>query len=355
MTRGNSMITPNKHYVTPSSLSTPSSPTLSVPLTMPTSNGIPPPTFDLPLHDSNAPDIITANVQKLTEQTPNPRHKFIFQTLVKHLHQLVNETSLTTDEFMVAIDFLTRTGQNKGMMMLSAVLGVAALVGTLNDHVADGATANSFLGPYFMEDAADVDFGESITSEGKGDYMYVEGRVLTTDGQPIPNAIIDTWENDANGLYDIEYADRSHPDCRGRLRSDDNGRFGYRAVVPIAYAAHGDGPVSELLCLLGRHNMRASHLHIVVQAPGFRKLVTALYPEGCDYLRSDCIFGVKKSLVVSLKDIVDDEEARKRGFPRGGSFKLLQYDIVLLTEEQSAALCARMEEERGVITGHGKC
>jgi protocatechuate 3,4-dioxygenase beta subunit len=44
-----------------------------------------------------------------------------------------------------------------------------------------------------------VDFGESIASEGKGEYMYVEGRVLTTDGQPIPNAVIDTWETDADG------------------------------------------------------------------------------------------------------------------------------------------------------------
>jgi hypothetical protein len=51
-----------------------------------------------------------------------------------------------------------------------------------------------------------------------------------------------------------------------------------------------------------------------------------------------------------LKDVVDDEEARKRGFPRGGSFKLLQYDIVLLTEEQSATMRAGVEEERYVIT-----
>ncbi|KAG1718744.1 Intradiol ring-cleavage dioxygenase [Suillus paluster] len=321
------------------------------------SNGIPPPSFDLPLPDR--PDIITANIQKLIEQTPNPRHRFIFKTLVKHLHQFVNETSLTTDEWMAAIDFLTRTGQKctplrQETILLSDILGVSALVDSLNNPVAGGATENSVLGPFFTEDAADVEFGESIASEGKGDYMYVEGRILTTEGQPIPNAIIDTWETDADGFYDTQYADRSHPDCRGRLRSDDDGRFGYRAVVPIAYPVPGDGPVGELLCLLGRHNMRPNHLHMMVEAPGFHKLVTALYPEGCDYLRSDCVFGVKKSLVVSLKDIVDDEEARKRGFPRGGSFKLLQYDIILLTEEQSAAIRTRVEEERGVITGDEK-
>lgn len=41
--------------------------------------------------------------------------------------------------------------------------------------------------------------GESIASEGKGEYMYVEGRVLSTDGKPIPDAIIETWETDSNG------------------------------------------------------------------------------------------------------------------------------------------------------------
>ena len=41
--------------------------------------------------------------------------------------------------------------------------------------------------------------GDSIASEGKGEYMYVEGRVLSVDGTPVPNATIDTWETDANG------------------------------------------------------------------------------------------------------------------------------------------------------------
>ncbi|KAG0706936.1 aromatic compound dioxygenase [Suillus ampliporus] len=321
------------------------------------SNGIAPPRFDLPLPERS--DIITANIQKLTEQTPNPRHRFVFKTLIKHLHQFVNETSLTTDEWMAAIEFLTRTGQKctelrQENILLSDVLGVSALVDSLNNPVAGGATENSVLGPFLTDDADDVKFGESIASEGKGDYLYVEGQILTTEGQPIPNAIIETWETDANGFYDTQYIDRSHPDCRGRLRSDDNGRFGYRAVVPVPYPIPGDGPVGELLCLLGRHNMRPNHIHLMVEAPGFHKLVTALYPEGCEYLRSDCVFGVKKSLVVSLKDVVDDEEARKRGFPRGGSFKLLQYDIVLLTEEQSAAIRARVAEESGIITGDEK-
>ena len=44
--------------------------------------------------------------------------------------------------------------------------------------------------------------------------------------------------------------------------------------------------------------MRPNHLHITVEAPGYKKLTTALYPEGDSWLASDAVFGVKRSLVV---------------------------------------------------------
>ena len=56
--------------------------------------------------------------------------------------------------------------------------------------------------------------------------------------------------------------------------------------------------MAELLLALGRHNVRPSHLHMMIDAPGFHKLTTALYPEGDAYLSSDVVFGVRKSLVV---------------------------------------------------------
>ena len=58
------------------------------------------------------------------------------------------------------------------------------------------------------------------------------------------------------------------------------------------------GPVGEALLLLGRHNMRPNHLHLMLEASGYHKLTTALYPEGDEYLASDAVFGVKRSLVV---------------------------------------------------------
>ncbi|KAH9946907.1 aromatic compound dioxygenase [Amylocystis lapponica] len=318
------------------------------------SNGIPPPKFNLPF--PNDPETITQNVFKLLELCQNPRHRFLARSLVTHLHQFVNETSLTTEEWNDAIQFLTAVGQicsplRQEFVLLSDVWGVSALVDHLNNPPISGGTSSSVLGPFFTEDAPDVENGESIASEGKGDYMYVEGRVLSTTGQPIEGAVIETWETDELGFYDTQYADRAQPDCRGRLRSGKDGKYGYRAVVPVAYPIPGDGPVGKLLLLMNRHNMRPNHLHLMIEAPGFNKLTTALYPVGDEWLASDTVFGVKKSLVVTLKDVDDDAEARKRGFPRGGKFKLLQFDIILVPEADSKAAREKFAQERAANAG----
>ncbi|KAI0831162.1 aromatic compound dioxygenase [Trametes gibbosa] len=274
-------------------------------------------------------------MMKLADLTPDHRKRFLLKNLITHLHQFVKDTSLTTQEWEEAILFLTATGQKctplrQEMILLSDVLGVSALVDAINNPSIKGGTESSVLGPFYTDDSPDLENGDSIASEDKGDYMYVEGRVLSTDGTPVPNASIETWETDGHGFYDTQYAQRDKPECRGRIHADKDGRYGYRAVVPVAYPIPGDGPVGQLLLGMGRHNMRPNHLHVMVEAPGYRKLVSAFYPEGDDWLESDPVFGVKNSLVVSLEDVHDAAEARKRGFPKGDSFKLLKRDIVLV-------------------------
>jgi protocatechuate 3,4-dioxygenase beta subunit len=308
-------------------------------------NGIPPPDIDLPYPDS--PEAITSNILKLTELTPDPRVKFIFQILLTKLHEFVNETRITPEEWMTAIEFLTRTGQtsapSREFALISNVLGASALVDALNNPRVSTETESSNLGPFFTEDAPEVSLGESIASEGKGEYMYVQGQVRDTSGAPIPGAVIDTWETDDKGFYDLEYPGGVVRDCRGRLVANEDGKYEYRAVVPIYYPMlTANHPVGDLLLALGRHNVRPSHLHMMIRAPGFRKLTTALYPEGDVYLASDPVFGVKKSLVVKLVEIDDEAEARKRGFPKGSKFKLLSYDFTLLSDAEYTAARAEL-------------
>ncbi len=46
--------------------------------------------------------------------------------------------------------------------------------------------------------------GDSIASEGKGDYLYMSGRILDVQGNPIAGAVMDIWEADQHGVYDMQ-------------------------------------------------------------------------------------------------------------------------------------------------------
>jgi hypothetical protein len=48
-------------------------------------------------------------------------------------------------------------------------------------------------------------------------------------------------------------------------------------------------------------------------------------------------------VIQKYKDVNDDAEARKRGFPKGGPFKLLEFDIVLATEAEFNAVRAKQQ------------
>lgn len=248
---------------------------------------------------------ITGNVHAINSYCPDERMKFVFKSLVTHLHDFVRETSLTTEEWMTALEFLTETGQKctdirQEFILLSDSLGVSSLVDSLNNAKPPGATEATVLGPFFTTDALEFNNGESIASEDKGDYMWVEGKVLDTKGNPIAHCLIDTWETDGHGLYDTQYAQRGGPDCRGRIYTKDDGSFYFRAIVPVSYPIPSDGPVGRMVKALGRHVYRPAHLHMMLSAPGFEKLTTALYFEGDPYLTSDAVFGVKSSLIVRV-------------------------------------------------------
>ena len=52
------------------------------------------------------------------------------------------------------------------------------------------------------------------------------------------------------GLYDVQYTERIVPECRGRLRTDGEGKYGYRAVVPVPYFIRRDVQLSFLCTFL---------------------------------------------------------------------------------------------------------
>jgi len=85
--------------------------------------------------------------------------------------------------------------------------------------------------------------------------------------------------------------------------------------------------VGKMLEKQGRHPFRPEHVHFMIQASGFSKLVTHVFAEGDKYLESDVVFGVKDSLICPL------EEMNGGSAPDGrlmwGRWYKLHYDFVL--------------------------
>ncbi|KAK0207653.1 intradiol ring-cleavage dioxygenase [Armillaria fumosa] len=301
---------------------------------------------------------ITPNVHAINANCSDERLKFIFKNLVDHLHDFVRETSITTEEWMTAIQFLTETGKmcsdirqgnstslsfsmhrltnRSEFILLSDVVGVSTLVDTLNNVKPPSATETTVLGPFHTEDAKDLENGATIASEGKGDYMFVTGKVMDTKGKPIAGAVLDAWETDETGLYDTQYSDRDGPDCRGKVTSAADGSYSFRAVIPVPYAIPSNGPVGKLIERLGRHVFRPAHLHFKIEAPGYEKLVTALYFKGDPYTTSDAVFGVRTSLIVETETITDTSLTLARGFQRTEPHAELRQDFILATPEECA-------------------
>jgi catechol 1,2-dioxygenase len=84
---------------------------------------------------------------------------------------------------------------------------------------------------------------------------------------------------------------------RGRFKTGPDGRYAFRGIKPTSYPIPDDGPVGQMLEHLGRHPFRPAHMHFLVTAPGYQRLVTHTFVDGDQYLASDAVFGVKESLI----------------------------------------------------------
>ena len=261
-----------------------------------------------PVRAINEITITDAAVEQMSA-TPNPRLRQIMESLVRHLHSFAREVDLTPEEWLEGVRFLTAVGQKctphrQEFILLSDTLGLSALVNALHDKRAAGAaTKSSLLGPFYRQDAPMKKLGDSIISETEGTEVVFYGRVIDSAGRGIPNALVQVWEPDETGNYDLQKHDPSVMDLRGCFHADAEGRYYFRGVCPTGYMIPMDGPVGDMIRAQKRHGYRPAHIHFVIGAPGYTELVTALYVAGDSHIDSDTVFGVDESLVISLNKI----------------------------------------------------
>lgn len=244
---------------------------------------------------------LVENVIASFDDCEDPRLHQVMVSLVRHLHSFIRDVRLTEEEWAAAIGFLTAAGHitddvRQEFILLSDTLGASMQTINVNNTAYKGATEATVFGPFFVEDAPQVEIGGDIAFGAPGEPCWVEGSVTDTDGNPIAGARIEVWEADEDGFYDVQY-DAAKRSARGHLFSDENGKYSFWALTPTPYPIPNDGPVGKMLDAVGRSPLRASHLHFMVSAEGSRKLVTHIFPTGDPIGKMDSVFGVKDSLI----------------------------------------------------------
>lgn len=247
---------------------------------------------------------ITPEVIARFQDCGEPRLKFLLSELVQSLHDYTRRVKLTEQELMGAIDFLTATGQKcddkrQEFILLSDVLGLSMLAVALNNQFPPPATEATVFGPFYVHGAPEYLLGADIAQGAPGEPLYVTATVTDLEGKPVANALVNTWQADSDGFYDVQRPGQPLQ-ARGALRTDGQGRLYFKTIVPVAYPVPTDGPVGGILRATGRHPWRPAHIHFMIEAPGLRTLVTHIFRDGDPYLDSDAVFGVRSSLVADM-------------------------------------------------------
>jgi protocatechuate 3,4-dioxygenase, beta subunit len=121
--------------------------------------------------------------------------------------------------------------------------------------------------------------------EALGQRINVFGRVLDSDGRPVPDTLVEIWQANAAGRY-RHVGDNwpapldPHFDGLGRVMTDSLGRYEFTTIQPGAYP-------------WGNHHnaWRPAHIHFSLFGRAFtQRLVTQMYFPGDPLFWQDPIF-----------------------------------------------------------------
>ncbi|CAB3770064.1 intradiol ring-cleavage dioxygenase [Paraburkholderia humisilvae] len=275
---------------------------------------------------------ITDAVLARHERAGSARLKEIAGSLIRHLHEFAREVNLTEGEWEQGIRFLTEVGhatndKRQEFILLSDTLGLSMLVVAMANRKPAGCTEATVFGPFFVEDAPESGNGADLANGASGVPCFVSGNIKGPGGEPVHHARIDVWQADGEGRYDVQYSDDGEHRARGTLYSRSDGSHNFRSIVGEPYTIPYDGPVGRMLDALGRHAWRPAHLHFMITAPGYERLITQVFREGDPYLDSDAVFGVRSSLIAPW--VPHDAGVAPDGSRINTPFCTLNFDFVL--------------------------
>jgi len=254
------------------------------------------------------PATITQAFADYARHAPSARTRTLLVSLASHLHSFVRDNKVTQAEWEAAIDALTRAtrftdDKRNEYILFSDLLGVSSLVDMVN--AAPSGTPSSVLGPFHIEGAPELPNGGDLWRGQVGEPLVVSGQVRDDKGKPAAGTVLAIWQNGGNGLYAQQDPTESPTNYHARLKVAVDGTFAFSTVRPVSYTVPDDGPAGDMLRALGRDAWRPAHLHMIIQAPGRKPLITEFFPEDDKHLDSDAVFGVRGGLVLPFRKVSD--------------------------------------------------
>jgi protocatechuate 3,4-dioxygenase beta subunit len=158
---------------------------------------------------------------------------------------------------------LNRSGPNRrevlqkclalGSVTLMTAHGSEAMLLAFEEKELRRPTPPNELGPFYKKRAPETSVLRAEHDPGMP--LSVSGQILNTRGERLSNAVVEIWQTDHLGHYDLDgYR------YRAKLPADGSGSYKFESVVP--------GHYPDRVC---------QHIHYLVTAPGHKPLVTQLY------------------------------------------------------------------------------
>jgi protocatechuate 3,4-dioxygenase beta subunit len=178
----------------------------------------------------------------------------------------------------------TTTPRTRRELIKAGVVGGAALLGATHLKATPEVheTETRSEGPFYKPDAP---FRNALVEDGMpGVQFRFTGRMLNTRGIPVGNGLIDLWHANHEGVYD-----NAGFKLRGRIRTDQEGRFDIRTIMPKEYGS------------------RAAHFHLKLSGDNCRGITTELYFKGN---RSNSLdSSVREDLMLDPKPATEGKQA----------------------------------------------
>jgi len=252
----------------------------------------------------------------------------VLEDLEKVLVAFMRKHRITHDQYRVATRILVDTIKKGEESLLYDVFLEAESTDIGNDG--RQGSPEAIEGPFYVPGAPELKEAPCVMPmrrDERGDALFFTGRVTDVQGNPIAGAELDVWHADAEGKYSNIYPEVPQWNLRGRLRTDSQGDFEVRTIVPPPYEIPKHGPTATVLKAMGRHFFRPSHLHVKVRHPEFGEITSQIYFVGGEYLDSDVANAVRDGLIAPLERHAEPGATAARGLD--APFYTVRYDFVL--------------------------